>query len=88
MLPELGSSYEWEYYTNLVTTFGNGGAYAPTLTPVVADNGAETEKAGVAPAIEAGVRKIEARASKAARTAKAKKAISLNKVINVEALVK
>jgi hypothetical protein len=88
----LGSSYEWEYYTNLVTTFGNGGKYAPTLTPATAggDEGAETAalKKGVASAKTIEARKIEARAPKAARTAKVKKAISLNKVINVEALVK
>ena len=83
----LSSSYEWEYYTNMTTTFGNGGKYAPTLTPATAggDEGAETAalKKGVASA-----KAIEARAAKAARTAKVKKAISLNKVINVEALVK
>ena len=78
----LGSSYEWEYYTNMCTTFGNNGAYAPTLTPVT-DEGAGTE---ATKAIEG--RQVVARAAKAERTAKVKKAISLNKVINVEALVK
>ena len=86
-LYELGSSYEWEYYTNLVTTFGNGGAYAPTLTPVAAA-GTQSTKADVEAAQPIEGRQVVARAAKAARTAKVKKAISLNKVINVEALVK
>ena len=85
----LNSSYEWEYYTNMTTTFGNGGRYSPTLTPV-AEEGPETAslKNDVAPAQAIEARKIEKSTPKAARTTKVKKQISLNKVINVEALVK
>ena len=85
----LSSSYEWEYYTNMTTTFGTGGKYSPTLTPVAAE-GTETAslKQGVAAAKAIEARKIEKSTPKAARTTKVKKQISLNKVINVEALVK
>ena len=85
----LSSSYEWEYYTNMTTTFGNGGRYSPTLTPV-AEEGPETAslKQGVAAAKAIEARKIEKSTPKATRSTKVKKQISLNKVINVEALVK
>lgn len=75
----LKSDYSWGYYTSLMATYGASGNVFNAVAPSTSSMKSELPAANA---------EVANGVAKAARTAKVKKAISLNKVINVEALVK